>query len=711
VAAKPIPTAKKDKTFEEPLRFRVASHVVQDFGLNLYTSLPRVLVEFVANAHDADAAWAKVKMDGAAIETQRRVMKAEFEVEKAKAAPTKKHDTLLPLKERLLPDSFTITIEDNGHGMSRGDLASKFLIAGRRRRLEEGKTRTDKGRIIMGRKGLGKLAGFGVAHRVEVTSRKKGEGHATRVTLDYDELIAKRLVDEVALVSNKIDGGDGLSAGGGTRIVLSRLVYEATKSRDTTIENEIADHFSSIKPEEFTVFFNGDAVEPTPRPLYWAWPKPDLPVADLVEQSLTTDEGETMKFKYRIRFTPRGQSLRASERGVRVYANRRLAASPSLLDVKTGIHGFRNTEYLDGVVEADFIDQDATTDYIATDRQSLRWEVSQLGKLKEFLSEQMTTACFEFQKVVDKDNEEKTKKDVFTTKLIDEYDLPKHRKETATRVATILAGTYAGDVESPEYKTQLRIFMDGLAQGDILGALRKLANQQNPKFAEVVDRITELTEREIGDFMKYVEGRLEGIHALRKLFLSVDFKKAKNEHVLHELFERNPWLIDPAFSQYVTSDLEEHEVLERLEKELEINRHVPKGYDPAEKSEAEAFGTNRRPDLVFLLANLRMKRIVVVELKAPNTPLLHKHQGQLLGYMGRLKTWLKAQNQYVDVRGILIGSIAAESQAAEVVELREAMEHMRGQPWAVLDIGEVLEQTKTVHEKLLSIRERAAKYA
>jgi hypothetical protein len=37
------------------LKFRVAAHIVEDLGLNLYTDLPRVLVEYVANAHDADS--------------------------------------------------------------------------------------------------------------------------------------------------------------------------------------------------------------------------------------------------------------------------------------------------------------------------------------------------------------------------------------------------------------------------------------------------------------------------------------------------------------------------------------------------------------------------------------------------------------------------------------------------------------------------------
>ena len=47
----------------EKLKFKVAPHIVEDLGLNLYTTLPRVLVEFVANAYDADSPYADIRFD------------------------------------------------------------------------------------------------------------------------------------------------------------------------------------------------------------------------------------------------------------------------------------------------------------------------------------------------------------------------------------------------------------------------------------------------------------------------------------------------------------------------------------------------------------------------------------------------------------------------------------------------------------------------
>ncbi len=47
---------------KQPLKFKVVPHIVEDLGLNLYTMLPCVLVEYVANAYDADAPSAAIRL-------------------------------------------------------------------------------------------------------------------------------------------------------------------------------------------------------------------------------------------------------------------------------------------------------------------------------------------------------------------------------------------------------------------------------------------------------------------------------------------------------------------------------------------------------------------------------------------------------------------------------------------------------------------------
>src|SRR5438034_11750298 len=101
-----------------PLTFKVAPHLVEDLGLNLYTTLARVLVEFVANAYDADSPHAELRFDTGKIKKAREVLRKQYELEKAKAAPGAKID---PLETRVLSPEITIIIEDRGHGISRAD--------------------------------------------------------------------------------------------------------------------------------------------------------------------------------------------------------------------------------------------------------------------------------------------------------------------------------------------------------------------------------------------------------------------------------------------------------------------------------------------------------------------------------------------------------------------------------------------------------------
>ena len=178
----------------------------------------------------------------------------------------------------------------------------------------------------MGRKGLGKLAGFGVAKVVSVTTRAKGEKHATKITLKYDDLIDVSDTHEIPIEEQRLDDGGGI-ADHGTKIVLSGLLYEPMGARLTTIEHHAADHFAQIDPSEFQIILNGKIVSPTPRNLVYAYPEPTKDVKEVVQRSYEVEDGRVFDYQYRIRFVEDRQALPAKERGIRVYAHKRLAAS------------------------------------------------------------------------------------------------------------------------------------------------------------------------------------------------------------------------------------------------------------------------------------------------------------------------------------------------------------------------------------------------
>jgi hypothetical protein len=541
----------KDTNAQEatPLTFKVAPHIVEDLGLNLYTTLARVLVEFVANAYDADSQHVDLLFDADKIKKAREVLKKEYELEKAKAVDGA---VVEPLETRVLPSTIVIVVEDRGHGMSRDDLNNKFLFAGRRRRRVEPEAngRSPKGRPLMGRKGLGKLAGFGVAKLVEVVSRKSGETHATKIVLNYDEILAQLTVHEVRITDERIENGAGLDPSG-TKITLSHLLYDPLKSRETTIEAEIAEYFSLIDPAEFSIKMNGKPVPPLARDYAFAWPEPNtLPINDFVEKTLPREGGGDIVFRYRIRFTKPNQALDAQDRGVRVYARKRLASAPSLLGADTNMHGFRMTDYLDGVVHADFID-DEPADYISTDRGSLRWESPLLSGMYDFLSSEIKEACKQYQAVRDTSASTVVKADAFTQAEIGKYDFGSKDKKLAISIATLLARFCKRDVTDPIYQSLLPQFMKGIGHGGILTAISALAKQDLPSVDELTHELLRLSRDELDQFVGSVKARLNGITAIKKIVQHMDFKAKRNEKIIQGIFESCRWLVDPTYTQFL----------------------------------------------------------------------------------------------------------------------------------------------------------------
>lgn len=119
-------------------------NALEHLGINLYSNIPAVLSEIVANAWDADAQNVTVTVDKA--------------------------------KE-------TITIEDGGTGMDRNGVIDRFLRVGFKRREALGED-TPGGRKPMGRKGIGKLSIFSIAQIAEVYTIQGRERTAFKMDRD-----------------------------------------------------------------------------------------------------------------------------------------------------------------------------------------------------------------------------------------------------------------------------------------------------------------------------------------------------------------------------------------------------------------------------------------------------------------------------------------------------------------------------------------------
>ena len=203
---------------------KLSLNVLQHLGLNLYSNVPAVLSEVVANAWDADAGQVRIALNKA----QGRIV-----------------------------------IEDDGCGMTRDEVVDRFLLVGYQRRLRQPGRTPERGRSPMGRKGIGKLSLFSIANLITVETTRDGERTALRMHLD---------AVRVAIEDNQGEyQPDELSTSGfdcphGTRITLEELRKRQTVSTAEGLRRRLARRFSIIGPShDFSITVNDDAIAPEDR--------------------------------------------------------------------------------------------------------------------------------------------------------------------------------------------------------------------------------------------------------------------------------------------------------------------------------------------------------------------------------------------------------------------------------------------------------------
>jgi len=195
--------------------------VLNHLGLNLYSSMPAVISEVVANAWDADAENVHVN----------------------------------------IVNNTKIVISDDGCGMSLQDINDRFLKVGYRKRNERART-FKHNRVVMGRKGIGKLSLFSIAHNITILSNKDGEKNALLIsTSELDAAIKNGLNYE----PTELEIGSVDFSHDGTKIILQDL-KKRTLNLGRFLKRRLSRRFSVIGDQYFfNVYINNEKIKPEDR--------------------------------------------------------------------------------------------------------------------------------------------------------------------------------------------------------------------------------------------------------------------------------------------------------------------------------------------------------------------------------------------------------------------------------------------------------------
>jgi hypothetical protein len=371
---------------------KISRLTVDKLGVKLYDKVSAVIAELVANSYDADATEVVI-----------RAPMGEF-------LASRQHG-------KVKDKGYSIEIADNGTGMTPDEMNKYYLKVGAERRSDERGDRSKRlKRKVMGRKGVGKLAPFGICRIIEVVScggKKidgKGSDGKTRrgyvtahLILDRDGILKDEDFDyEPALGS--LDGT--IASTSGTKVILREFAFRRVPTM-TEFSRQLAQRFGiqsgnwkivlvdSLKTEDdpdHTTTVGAFAVVVMPNTRITFSPNQDGEIVGLAADDAGKPvEGTNAGFeyegkKYAIRGwvgysrDPYKDDLMA---GVRIYCRGKIAAQTNVFNQGAGFHGeYSVRSYLVGELHADWLDEEE--DLINTDRRDIMWSHELGQKFEEW---------------------------------------------------------------------------------------------------------------------------------------------------------------------------------------------------------------------------------------------------------------------------------------------------------------------------------------
>ncbi len=325
----------------DKLELRFDPHTIEHLGIKMYSQLPYALAELVANSYDAGAENVEINLYDKDDQNKR------------------------------------IVVSDDGEGMSFDEVNENFLVIGRRRREDDLSRNNKKGRKITGKKGIGKLALFGIGKTINITTSREGATKATCFSLNWDDILNETSGRYNPSYSEIVKSD---SSKKGTLIELTNL----TRISGFDI-NSIAVSLSKLFncfDNSFRVIIRKNNLEKVELTRDLKYESIDKEFEWDIKQLCEIVEKDT-KYKSLLngKIISSKKPMKPDLRGITTYVNGRLANIPSFFGVSEAGHTF---SYLTGWIDADYLDE-YDKDLISTDRQSLSWDMPEAQELQCFL--------------------------------------------------------------------------------------------------------------------------------------------------------------------------------------------------------------------------------------------------------------------------------------------------------------------------------------
>ena len=588
-----------------PFLLTISLNVLEHLGINLYSNVPSVLSEIVANAWDADAQDVKVNWDR---------------------------------------DNDSIIIQDTGSGMSADDINKRFLTVGYRRRDEQPGD-TAKGRKPMGRKGIGKLSLFSIAGCVEIETVKDEEKSAFRMKLDDIREKIDNEAGEGTYYPESI-GTERIDFANGTRISLSDLKKRQTVHTTEMLKRRLARRFSIIGPAlGFQVHVDGQEVTPKDRDYYdklqYMWTYGDVnDVLELAPQTQDFDRTEAtnglgLKITGWLGTVKEIKHLKDEEgenlNRIAIFVRGKMAQEDILGDfAERGVYA----SYLIGELKIEGLDEyngpwtNKDDDAATSSRQHLVQDDDRYLEIKKFLSSELKHLQNEWQKLRAEEGAEKA----LQIPAVKEWmsTLP---KASRTKARKWLGKINKIRLDDPDEQKQLIkhsiLAFEFYRAKENLDALDRIDDET---FQTVVGIFEDLDNLEATLYGQIVQQRIEIIKTLEEKVDANSLEKAIQKYLFDHL-----WLLDPAWERADGSEIMEQSVTKLL------------GEVTAELTDEERAG---RLDIAYRKS---AGQHIIIELKRPERAIDSAQlQTQVRKYLSGMDKLLMQQGKNAENVNIVI---------------------------------------------------------
>jgi hypothetical protein len=496
-----LPGRKPDE-----LQLTLGGSIVKHLGVQMYAGRPvPAIAELISNSWDADARTVEVRV---------------------------------PLDEPWETDNekHVIEVSDDGRGMTWDNVKDAYLDVGRDRREEERTDHSPSGRQLQGRKGVGKLAGFGIADVVEVQTVHDNLDPELKekiliwfkMSLTKLEKAKGRAPVEIVYAGPVSKAPEGERREKGTTITLRQLRQRRAINKER-FHWSMAQRFLLIGPN-FRVTINGEDLKKEDIKLQWRWPK----------EGWIDDEVEGCgPVKYWIGFTenPRRQS-EGEQSGLLIYTRGKVAQESTFFDISGGVTGQHGLRYMVGQVKAEWLDE-GKEDLIATHRATIAWESPKGAALQKWGQEIVKKYLTEWVK---------NRVELRERHIMELHPMMRGRIESLApsyrQVALKFHDKFKTiEMEPKDFEEIFSWFLDALENATLREILKKLREADTKDLEQLNDLLSRMEVRIAVTLLQIIESNLAAIETLEKMHLT----DARERGVIAKHIERNPWLIHPTW--------------------------------------------------------------------------------------------------------------------------------------------------------------------